>query len=234
MDVFGKALLEYQLGKYTEDIITYSSLEEEDSMPLPYLFRSYDTMPSLEKKALQLCYGSVLDIGCGSGSHALYLQQQGLDVVGLDASPGAIEVCNLRGLHKTVLSEFLAYQEATFDTLLLLMNGIGMAGTLKKLPEFLNHAKSLLKEEGQLLVDSSDIIYMFESDSDGGYWVPGDVDYYGEVQFRMAYKGEKGPVFDWIYVDFETLADAAKKVNLDCELIVAGEHYDYLAKLYVK
>ena len=234
MDVFGKALSDFHSGNYTEDIKTTSSLNEEDVLPLPYLFRSFEEMPFLEQKALELCKGKVLDVGCGSGSHSLNLQEKGFEVVGLDQSPGAIEVAKSRGVKETSCTEFLSYSNSQFDTILLLMNGIGISGKLESLPEFLSHSKRLLKSTGQILLDSSDIIYMFEKDNDGGYWIPGDVDYYGEVRFQMEYKNEKGPFFDWLYVDFNTLAEYSAAENLDCELIVQGEHYDYLARVTSK
>ncbi len=114
------------------------------------------------------------------------------------------------------------------------MNGIGISGKLKRLPDFLAHAKNLLQPNGQIILDSSNIIYMFDQDEDGGHWIPGDVDYYGEVSFQMHYKNEKGAVFDWLYLDFDTLATYSKTVNLHCEMISEGEHYDYLAKLSLK
>lgn len=234
MDVMGKALLDFQIGAYTEDIKTISSLEEQDVLPLPYLFRSFQEMPLLEQSALELCFGKVLDVGCGAGSHTLHLQQKGLEVTALDQSSGAIQVCKLRGIKKTVCTEFLTYGEAKFDTLLILMNGVGISGKLKNLSAFLKHAKNLLHPNGQILLDSSDIIYMYEMDGDGGYWVPGDLDYYGEVRFQMEYKSQKGPIFDWLYLDFGTLATYAEKENLKCELIVKGKHYDYLARLSKK
>ncbi len=231
MDVLGRALLDYQNGRYTEDIATNSSLEENAVLPLPYLFRSYPEMPKLEQEALALSYGSVLDIGCGAGSHSLYLQEKGMEVTGLDRSVGAIKVCQQRGLKNMVQADFLSYSQKTFDTLLLLMNGIGLAGKLKELPQFLTHCKTLLRPNGQILLDSSDILYMFEQDEDGGYWIPGNVDYYGEVSFQMEYLDKKGPVFDWLYLDYPTLEIYAREKKLRCELICEGAHYDYLAKL---
>ncbi|GLU43900.1 bifunctional 2-polyprenyl-6-hydroxyphenol methylase/3-demethylubiquinol 3-O-methyltransferase UbiG [Allomuricauda sp. NBRC 101325] len=230
-DVFGTALMDYQKGNYTEDITTYSSLDEEDVIPVPYLFRDFKEMPKLEQKALQLAHGKVLDVGCGAGSHSLYLQKKGLEVTALDSSPGAISVAKDRGVISTVQDDIMDYSQEKFDTLLLLMNGIGLAGKLKNLTSFLTHLASLLLPNGQILLDSSDIIYMFEEDEDGGYWIPNDGNYYGEVEFKMAYKGLQSLPFDWVYVDYNTLQNAAFANGLDCELLVEGEHYDYLAKL---
>lgn len=232
-DLYGSALLDYQAENYIEDIVTSSSLEEEDVMPpLPYLFRSFSEMPILEQTALKACKGKVLDIGAGAGSHSLYLQENGFDVTALDQSEGAIETCKRRGgVVKTVHSAILDFKNEKFDSLLLLMNGIGLAGEIKNLHGFLMHLKSLMTENGQILLDSSDIIYMFESDEDGGYWVPNNGKYYGEIEFVMGYKGQFSEPFTWLYLDYRTLEHAAISANLKCELVREGEHYDFLARL---
>lgn len=233
-DIFGKALLDYQKGNDWEDIKTYSSVAGEDVMPLPYLFRSFDEMPLLEQQALKLCRGSVLDIGCGAGPHSLWLQNNGFEVMALDTSKKAVEVSRLQGIEKTVHSDILQYSGTTFDTLLLLMNGIGIVGRLALLDTYLKHFKKLLNPGGQILMDSSDIIYMYEADQDGGVWIPADSDYYGEVTFTMEYKGQKGNPFYWLYLDFNTLKNAANAHGFICELVSKGEHYDYLARLTPK
>lgn len=233
-DVFGMALKDYQNGHYTEDIKTYSSLDEEDVIPVTYLFRTYGEMPKIEQKALELALGKVLDIGAGAGSHSLYLQEKGVDVTALDNSEGAIAVCKDRGIKSTVLNNVLDYSAEKYDTLLLLMNGIGLAGKLKNLSQFLTHLASLLQPNGQILLDSSDIVYMFEQDDDGGFWIPDDGTYYGEVEFEMEYKNQKSKPFDWVYVDINTLQNACESNGFNCELILSGEHYDYLAKLTLK
>lgn len=232
-DLFGKAILDYQLGNYTEDIKTETSISEEDDLPLPYLFRSFKEMPKLEQKALQLAKGKVLDIGCGAGSHSLYLQdEKKLAVTSVDISPNAIEACKLRGLKDARFLDIMTLENEKFDTILLLMNGAGMCGRLDKLGEFLLKIKSLVSENGQVLLDSSDIIYMFENDEeDGGVWIPADKNYYGEVDYMVSYKGETEPAFDWMYIDYNTLKKAAEYNGFTCELILEGEHYDYLAKL---
>jgi SAM-dependent methyltransferase len=231
MDIFGQALLDYHNGNYTQDIITYSSLDEEDTIPLSYLFRTFEKMPLLEQKALELCKGHVLDIGCGPGSHSLYLQENGYRVTGLDNSKGAIKTSKLRGVEETILTSILDCKKQKFDTLLLLMNGIGIAGKLTLLKTFLTHLKSLLKPNGQILLDSSDIIYMFDEDHDGGRWIPDSDTYYGEVTFTMQYHEQKSNPFSWLYMDFNTLQTAALDNELNCELVSEGEHYDYLARL---
>lgn len=231
MDVFGDAILDYQHGSYTEDIVTYSSLDEEDVIPLPYLFRDFKAMPILEQKALKLCKGKILDIGCGAGSHSLYLQKKEFDVTALDYSKGAIETCRLRGIENCIQSDIMDHKEGQFDTLLLLMNGIGLAGELKNLSAFFSQLKKLLKPNGQILLDSSDIIYMFEEDDDGGRWLPAGEKYYGEVTFTMNYKNKKSEPFSWLYLDQNTLQRAANANHFNCEIVSLGEHFDYLARL---
>ncbi len=234
IDIIGNALLDFNKGMYNGDIKTYSSLNEEGTMPLPYLFRGFSEMPDLERKALKRCYGSVLDIGCGSGSHSLYLQNKGFEVTALDRSNGAVQVCKDRGILKTLNCSVLDHEGPKYDTLLLLMNGIGIAGDLNSLNTYLNHFKKLLRSGGQVLLDSSDIIYMYDQDDDGGYWIPDDCDYYGEVLFEMEYKGKRGKPFKWLYIDYQTLKNCAENHNFNCEYVSEGPHYDYLAKLTLK
>ena len=233
-DLFGKAILDYQTNNSPEDLITETSISEEDVMSVAYLFREYKEMPKLEKKALQMVKGKVLDAGCGAGSHSLYLQnERNLEVTAIDISPGAIEACKLRGVKDARVINIMAIDDGEkFDTILLLMNGIGISEKLSKISEFLQKLKSLLKEGGQILLDSSDIIYMFDEDEDGGKWIPSDVEYYGEVIFNVSYKKEKEEPFNWIYIDYNTLQNAAHANGLNCELIMEGGHYDYLARLY--
>ncbi len=233
-DLFGKAILDYQTGNNPENLITETSISEEDEMSVAYLFRAYAEMPKMEQKALQLARGRVLDVGCGAGSHSLYLQnERNLDVTSVDISPSAIEACKLRGIKKAVAMDVMQMENEKFDTILLLMNGAGMCGKLSKISLFLQKLKSLLNEGGQILLDSSDIIYMFDEDEDGGKWIPSDTEYYGEVFFNISYKGESEEPFDWMYIDYNTLQNAAHANELQCELVLEGEHYDYLAKLSI-
>ena len=233
-DLFGKAILDFQTNNSPEDLITETTISEEDEMSVAYLFRSYDEMPKMEQRALQLTKGRTLDVGCGAGSHSLTLQNdRNIDVTAIDISANAIEACSLRGIKKVMVQDVMQLENEKFDTILLLMNGAGMCGKLKNIPKFLLKLKSLLNPGGQILLDSSDIIYMFDEDEDGGKWIPSQKEYYGEIVFNISYKGEKEKPFDWMFIDYNTLQNAALANGLQCELILEGEHYDYLAKLSI-
>ena len=190
-------------------------------------------MPKLEQRALQLAKGKVLDVGCGAGSHSLTLQNdRNLEVTSIDISHNAIQACQLRGLKNTKVQDVMTLENEKFDTILLLMNGTGIFKTLKETPDFLQKLKSLLNPNGQILIDSSDIIYMFDDDEDGGKWITGN-NYYGELTFTVSYKNETEDTFPWLFLDYNTLQNAAFANGLQCELILEGEHYDYLARLFV-
>lgn len=231
-DIIGQALLDYQLGNYTENIITYSSIAGMDEMDIPFLFRSIDEMPIIEQKAMQLCSGNILDIGCGSGSHALHLQNKNLQVKAIDISKGAIETCTLRGIKNAKVQDIWHIKNEKFDTVLALMNGIGICGKLENLTPFLLHLKSLLNPKGQILLDSSDVFYMYE-DANKEAILSESENYYGEVVFELIYKNQFSKLFNWLFVDFQTLQSHAKKAGLKCELIKEGYHYDFLVKMTI-
>jgi SAM-dependent methyltransferase len=229
-DLFGKAILDYATSNNPEDIVTETSISEADEMSVAYLFRSFDEMPEIEKKALSLVKGKILDIGCGAGSHSLYLTERDFDVTSIDISQNAVEACRKRGVKNVRVQDMMSVENEKFDTILLLMNGTGIFGKLENTAQYLQKLNSILAVGGQVLIDSSDIIYMFDDDDDGGKWVPGD-DYYGELTFYLTYKGQQETPFDWLYLDYNTLQNAALANGLRCEMILEGEHYDYLARL---
>ena len=231
-DLFGKAILDFQTNNSPEDLITETSISEEDEMSVAYLFRDFSGMPKLEQQALLLSKGKVLDVGCGAGSHSLYLQKEkNLEVTAIDISNNAVEACQLRGITDVFKIDLLEFNSVDkFDTILLLMNGTGIFGKLENVSKYLQKLKSLLAENGQIRIDSSDIIYMFDEEEDGGKWIPGDA-YYGELEFTISYKGQKEAPFPWLYMDYNTLQNAAIANGFQCELVLEGDHYDYLARL---
>jgi SAM-dependent methyltransferase len=228
-DVFGKAIRDFYAG-IESVIITFSTLGGKDEFPVSYLFRDFGEMPRIEQAAMDLARGNILDVGCGAGCHALYLQQKGLSVKPIDISEGAIEVCKLRGLHMAEQLDLWDLKQGQFDTILCLMNGTGICGSMDRVPFFLKHLKSLLSPGGQILIDSTDVIYMYE-DEQGQEMLSEITHYYGEAKFEMKYQEASSGTFNWLYLDFNNLKQQAGLVNLTCELILKGSDSNYLARL---
>lgn len=231
-DVFGLAIKEYFLTEDdTIEIEVFSDLAGDEQIPVPYFFREWEEMPLMEQKAIELCTGKILDVGACAGVHSLVLQERGFDVTALEKSNLACDVLEERGVENIIEQDFYDYKTDKYDTVLLLMNGIGLAGRLENLHTFLFHCKSLVAENGKILLDSSDIIYMFE-DEDGSYVIDLNGDYYGNMNYTIAYQ-EAQANFDWLYLSFDLLQDACKQCGLVAKKIMDGEHYDYLAEIRV-
>lgn len=231
-DLFGKAILDYQTNNLPENLFTETSISEEDEMSVAYLFRSFSEMPKIEQQALLLSKGRVLDVGCGAGSHSLYLQnEKKLSVTSIDVSKNAISACSLRGIKNAFHSSILNFEtDEKFDTIILLMNGTGIFEKAERVGIYLQKLKSLLADNGQILIDSSDILYMFDEDDEVNKEISTS-GYYGELEFIISYKGEKETPFLWLYLDFDSLKRIASSSGLQCEMVVIGDHFDYLAKL---
>ena len=232
-DLMGRAIWDYFYQENPEDLQTETSISELDDLPVSYLFRNYKEMNALEKKALDLSFGKVLDVGAGAGSHSLYLQnKRNLDVAALDISPKSIEICKARGVKNAVCEDFLKFSNDKFDTILLLMNGTGIFQSLKNVDQYLQKLKNLISENGQILIDSTDILYMYDQDDDGGVLVPA-TGYYGELDYYIHYKGESELPMKWLYLDFNTLKNAAIANGFKIQKIKQLDD-SYLAKLTVK
>ena len=233
-DPMGRAIADYYKNGVAGRLRVFSSMFDEDEIPVAHLFREEDEMGELELKALECSKGRVLDVGAGAGCHALALQERGLMVTAIDVSPLSVEVMANSGVEDArLVNLYDAQLYEKFDTILMLMNGSGIIGKIANMPQFFARIDQLLAEGGQVLLDSSDLIFLFE-DEDGGVDIDLAGDYYGEVDFTMQYKNIKGETFDWLYVDFETLAFHATENGFEAELVMQGEHYDYLARIIRK
>lgn len=226
----GTAIAEYYAKGRAAKLRVFSSQFYEDEIPVDTLFRTLDDMPPQEQEALRLCRGRVLDVGAGSGCHSLELQGRGMEVVAIDISTLSVDVMRQRGIDARVADFFDKTFDEKFDTILMAMNGIGIVGKIERLPEFFMRLKQILAPGGQVLLDSSDIRYVFENE-DGSLDIDPDSGYYGEIDYRMQYRGIRGETFDWLYIDFETLSTYAGQYGFRCEKCIDGEHYDYLARL---
>ena len=232
-DLMGRAIWDYFYQENPEDLQTETSISELDDLPVSYLFRNYKEMNALEQKALDLSFGKVLDVGAGGGSHSLYLQNdKKLEDLALDISPKSIEICKARGVKNAVCEDFLKFSNDKFDTILLLMNGTGIFQSLKNVDQYLQKLKNLISENGQILLDSTDILYMYDQDDDGGVLVPA-TGYYGELDYYLHYKGESELPMKWLYLDFDTLENAAIANGFKIQKIEQLED-SYLAQLTLK
>jgi len=129
-----------------------------------------------------------------------------------------------RGVKNPQLQDFFQVKEK-YDTLLFMMNGIGLTGTLQGFEMFLEKAKSLLKPKGQLLFDSSDISYLYDD-------MPMPTNqYFGEISYCYEYKKEKGNWFNWLYIDPTTLQRLSKQHGWNCKIVFHDEDDQYLAQL---
>ena len=227
-DPIGQAILDYVKTNKPDDIIVCSEICEDDIIPIEVLFRTLEEMPELEVCAINKANGKVLDVGAGAGVHALEMKKNGCEVLCIDISKGAVEHLKSKGLNVEEI-DFYDLKDEKFDTITMLMNGIGIAGSLSNLEKTLEHAKSLLNPEGKILCDSSDIRYLYE-DEDGALWVNLNTEYYGNFRFQMKYKKETGSWFDWLYVDFDSLYKAAQNVGMKATRIYEKED-NYLAEI---
>lgn len=233
-DPMGTAIADYYRTGRANTLRVFSSQFDEDEIPVEQLFRTFTEMPTIEQQALTLATGRILDVGAGSGCHALALQEMGKEVTAIDISELSVEVMQERGVKDARAIDL--YDERfteQYDTILLLMNGSGIIGNIEGMERFFLRMKLLLKPGGCIYMDSSDLKYLFEEE-DGSFLIDIADDYYGLVDFRMQYKQVKGDVFDWLYIDFDTLAYYAEQYGFTAEMVCEGEHYDYLAKIYQK
>ncbi|MFW6224478.1 MAG: class I SAM-dependent methyltransferase [Bacteroidota bacterium] len=231
-DIFGLAFHDYLEGHTRENILVDMNITDTELLPVSYFFRDYEQMPEWEQQTLDVCRGTVLDVGAGAGSHALSLKQKGIDVTAIDVSPGAVACMQKRGITKALVKDFFEFQEENYDTILFLMNGAGMAKTLDKLKDLLLHAASLLTPQGNIYLESTDLLYMFEED-DGSVLIDLAGDYYGEIVYQLQYKQYKGEPFKWLFVDYGNLSNVASLAGLNCELFYRGENDNYIARLWL-
>ncbi|WP_342648361.1 class I SAM-dependent methyltransferase [Mucilaginibacter sp. CSA2-8R] len=223
-DVLGQAISDYHKQQMPGKLWIHNRYGPKEPMPVEAYFRAEEDMPDLEWSALNECRGKVLDIGAGAGSHAIELQERGYEVTALDISPLAVEVMRQRGVKEALTADVFTFTGQRFDTLLLLMNGIGLAGDLAGLTKLLQHFKTLLAVGGQILFDSSDVAYLYEGK------LP-ESGYYGQIAYQYEYKEQKTDWFNWLYVDMNTLNDVATLAGFEVEILYEDEFAQYLARL---
>jgi SAM-dependent methyltransferase len=221
-DIHGQAILKYYKGDRNASLTVYNNYDIPEEMPVEVFFRDELDFTVIENLALIECRGKVLDLGSGAGAHSLVLQERGFDVYALENSPGCIEVMKQSGV-KNCVFEDLNIHHGKYDTLLVLMNGLGLAGQLALVPSFIEKCMSLLNVKGQLLIDSSDISYLYED----GLKPPNP--YPGDLSYQYEYNGSRGDWFDWVYVDQKSLRKICKSLQLNLEILFTDSNDQYLS-----
>lgn len=230
-DPLGQAIYNYSFLNDNTPIKVLSQVVEDEELPPDYFFRSYNEMPRLERIALKQTRGKVLDIGAGAGCHSLYLQKSGKDVTALEISELCCNVLEKRGITKIANTDILSFSGERFDTILMLMNGLGVAKNISGLKELLSHLKNLMPPNGKILVDSSDLIYLFEEENGSFLLDINSKNYYGEIEYQLKYKNIIGETYSWLFADNVILFEIAEELGYQTKIIDFGPHYDYLAEL---
>jgi len=230
-DPLGQAIYNYCFQKDNTPVKVQSSIVEDEELPPDYFFRKFNEMPRLERIALKRCKGKILDIGAGAGCHSIYLQKSGKDVTALDVSQLCCEVMVKRGIKKVINNDILSLSDERYDTLLLLMNGIGIAEDIAGLRKLLEHLKKLLEPGGSILLDSSDLIYLHQEDDGSFLFDINSAKYYGEIDYQIKYNNILGKKFSWLFADYVILSEIAEIAGFKSKIIEYGPHYDYLAEL---
>lgn len=232
MEPYGLALIDYFNGDHSATQVFHRDDGIDFEMPISVFFRGDQDFSSIERAALDLCRGKILDIGAGSGHHSLALQDRGLDVVALDISPEAVDIMMRRGVRNIRHADIFELEGGKFDTLLMLGHGIGMVGDLAGLRRFLERARTLLSPTGSLVFDSLDVrctsdpvhLAYHESNRKKNRYI-------GEIHFQIEYKGRRGKAFSWLQIDPETLCAETMSSGWSVEIVCQESWGDYLALL---
>lgn len=224
-DLYGRFLFDFYYSKLKSDVLLHNNYGEVEELPVDSFFRTEKNMPDVEIFALNLCKGKVLDIGAGTGVHSLLLQRNGFDVTAIELSEKACSIISVQGVEKVICGDVTQHKEGKYDTLLLLMNGIGFCGYISDLKLFLEQAKEMIEPEGQILFDSSDVAYLYEENE------PDSDSYYGEIDYQYEYNGEKGEWFSWLYLDQKRMQEIALECGWHLQIIYEDEDNQYLGRL---
>lgn len=233
-DAFGRALVSYYRGEEEEHIIERDDGYIDIINTCTY-FQEYDEWPEHEKSAIQEVKGRILDVGCGVGRVAIWLQRKGYDVVGIDVSPLAIKIAGKRGLKDCRLMDVreLDFPQSNFDTILLFGNNFGIAGGIKQTKQMLKSFYEVTGKDGIILAATRDPL---ETDN------PEHLAYHdmnkakgdppGLVKIRIGFKGDFGEYFHLLMLGEDDLARVVEEEGWKIGKIYSSGSANYIALLH--
>ena len=233
-DAFGHGMLDYYHGTRTSLVIERDDGYFEPDVGLQMYFAEYRNWHPDERKAMRYVRGRVLDIGCGAGKHSLYLQQKGLDVVGIDNSPLAIEVCKLRGLRdvRPMPITRISSRLGVFDTVLMFGNNFGLFGNPDRAERLLRRLYSMTSRRGRIIAQSTD---PYRTSS------PDHLEYHernrqrgrvaGQIKLRVHYRKYTTPWWDLLLVSIQEMADILDGTGWRANIRLETEAGPYIAVL---
>ena len=234
VEPFGEALEDFYNGKKDAEITLIRDDGFEFNVPIEYFFRGPKEFTNLEKQALGLCKGKVLDAGAGVGPHSLELQRLGFEVYAIDISSRACDIMKKRGIKNVQCTDFYNIEIDTFDTILLLGRSIGFVENINGIKKFLSFCKTRLNPEGIIILDSIDMrlteekIYLDYKERNRKLGK-----YFGEATLQMKYKNILGDRFRNIQIDPDTLKECTQEIGLSCKILGKEEDGNYLAMISI-
>jgi len=224
-DVFGQALLDFYNDTFQSPLLLHNDYGPPEIIPIEHYFVDYEDYSDLELCAMDHIRGKTLDVGSATGRHVIHLQDVGIDATAMDSSQICTDLMRQLGVDHIITDDIYNYQESRFDSISMLMNGIGIAGNISGLKKLLTHLENILTPGGQVIADSSDIRYLYEDEP-----LPAG-NYFGELNFHYEYKMEIGEAFKWLYIDPDTLSEVAQSVGWSCQILFEDNAQAYLARL---
>ena len=235
-DAFGHEIYDYlksnggkepifEIGERDDGYIDVSTVTKE-------YFNEYKRWPLYEKKAMRYARGRVLDIGSGAGRHSLYLQGKGLDVLGIDNSPLAIEVCRLRGLKnaEVVPINQISSRLGIFDTVLMMGNNFGLFGSFEGARRLLKKLSRITSENGRIIASTNDV---YNTDN------PAHLSYHelnrkrgrmaGQIRLKIRYKQYATPWFDYLMVSKEEMENILDGTDWEVSRFIDSDNSVYIA-----
>jgi SAM-dependent methyltransferase len=229
----GAALLAYHNGRHDALLRIDSDVFDSEDVAVRHYYRpDKDSLEDLDRRALERCTGAILDAGAGAGRHALDLQCRGHEVTAIDVAEDAVQVMLDRGISDVRQGDIFTSDLGSYDTILLLMNGIGLAGRHEDLQKLFNRFDDLLKPGGRVVFDAAGLDTEISSlDAESLSQMAMGKPHLGEVFFRLTFDDLEGSWYPWLFPTSTQVGDAAHNAGFDFTVIGRGARGAFLAEV---